>query len=62
MYPRQKVKIYIMTIHCAKGEGSIKDLNKVKEYSGYKIWIESDLARDVAKTTSYKPHPGIQLS
>ena len=57
MYPRQKVKKYIMTIHCAKGEGSIKDLNKVKEYSGYKIWIESDLARDVAKTTSYKPHP-----
>ena len=52
MYPRKKVKTYEMTVHCAKGEGEIKDLNKIKEYSGYKMWADSDLARDVANRRS----------
>ena len=30
MHPRKNVKIYVMTEHCAKGEGEIKDLNKIK--------------------------------
>ena len=44
MYPRKNVKTYEMTVHCAKGEGEIKDLNKIKEYS--------DLAKDVANRKS----------
>ena len=52
-----------MTVHCAKGEGEIKDLNKIKEYSGYKMWVNSDLTRDVAKQKiSNKSHPRIQRS
>ena len=36
MYPRKKAKTYEMTVYCAKVEGEIKDLNKIKEYLGYK--------------------------
>ena len=35
-------------VHYAESEGESKDLNKMKEYSGYKMWADSNLARDVA--------------
>ena len=41
-----------MMVHYRKGEGEIKDLNKIKEYSGYKIWVDSDLAKDVMNRRS----------
>ena len=52
MYPRKKLKTYEMVVHCAKGEGEIKNLNKVKKYSDYKIWADSNLARDVVNIIS----------
>ena len=52
MYLRKKVKTYEMTVHCAKGEGEIKGLNKVREYSRYKMLADSNLARDVANRRS----------
>ena len=52
MYSREKTKTYEMTVYCATSNEDIKDLNKIKEYSGYKIWTNSNLARDVANRRS----------
>ena len=38
MYPRKKVNTSEMTVHCAKGEGYIKDLNKIKNTQCIKCW------------------------
>ena len=39
-------------MHCAKGEGENKNLNKMKEYSGIELWVDSDFAGDIATRRS----------
>ena len=45
-------KRYKIGVHCAKGEGENKNLNKMKEYSGIELWVDSDFAGDIATRRS----------